>query len=64
MAGLTSAYRGVDLSILYVDAGADLDGATGALAVDAVTRRLSLRPNGSDTSVGGPYVTACPVDTD
>ena len=46
---------------LVVDADADLDADTGALTVDAATLRVTLQPNGSDTSGGGPYVTVGPV---
>ena len=49
---------------LVVDADADLDEGTGALAVDAGTIRLSLRTNGGEMSGGGPYVTVGPVETD
>ena len=48
---------------LVVDADADLDD-TGELAVDAATLRVSLQPNGGETSGGGPYVTVGPVETD
>ena len=48
---------------LVVDADADPDD-TGELAVDAATLRVSLQPNGGETSGGGPYVTVGPVETD
>ena len=46
---------------LVIDLYADLDGENGALVVDAATLRLSLKPNGSDKPVGGPYVTVGPT---
>ena len=50
---------------LVIDLDADMDGETGALAVDAATLRMLLRPNGgSIRSVAGPYVRVGPVESD
>ncbi len=55
---------GAGARCLVLDADADMDERTGALAVDATTLMVTLRLNGGDMFGGGPYVTVGPAHTD